>query len=192
MRALLILVRVFGQLRAPVSRGFAAVLNFGTTPFNLVNYWGSRLGALAYNRNRMGPKLDRAINSLQRHLRRENTADLARSMSYPTRWDPFFTPTMTLADVYHYPTQHFDFHRRQLSGPLCQKQATSSDTGVDRTTGNSCTDVTRSGGSTAVRTRQFRPQAGVSRTSARPPRSRRLPSALRRPRSRRESRRGQR
>ena len=25
---------------------------------------------------------------------------------------------MTLADVYHYPTQHFDFHRRQLSGPL--------------------------------------------------------------------------
>ena len=24
----------------------------------------------------------------------------------------FLTPTMTLADIYHYPTQHFDFHRR--------------------------------------------------------------------------------
>jgi hypothetical protein len=22
---------------------------------------------------------------------------------------------MTLADVYHYPTQHFDFHERQLT-----------------------------------------------------------------------------
>ena len=42
----------------------------------------------------------------------------SRSMSYPTPWDPFVQPTMTLADVYHYPTQHFDFHRRQLSGPL--------------------------------------------------------------------------
>ena len=39
-------------------------------------------------------------------------------MSFPTRWDPFFTPTMTLAEVYHYPTQHFDFHRGQLSGSL--------------------------------------------------------------------------
>ena len=28
-------------------------------------------------------------------------------MSFPTRWDPFFTPTMTLAEIYHYPTQHF-------------------------------------------------------------------------------------
>jgi len=118
VRALLILVRVFGRLPAPVSRGFAAVLNFGTAPFNLVNYWGSRFGALTFNHRRMGPKLDRVIESLQGRLRRENAADLARSMSYPTRWDPFFTPTMTLADVYHYPTQHFDFHRQQLSGPL--------------------------------------------------------------------------
>jgi hypothetical protein len=35
---------------------------------------------------------------------------LARSMRFPTSWDPFFTDVMTLADVYHYPTQHFDFH----------------------------------------------------------------------------------
>ena len=33
---------------------------------------------------------------------------LALSMSFPTRWDPFFKPTMNLAEVYHYPTQHFD------------------------------------------------------------------------------------
>lgn len=118
VRALLILVRVFSRLPAPVSRGFAAVLNFGTTPFNTVNYWGSRCGALTFNHCRMGPKLDRVIESLQRRLRRESAADLARSMSYPTRWDPFFKTTMTLADVYHFPTQHFDFHRQQLSGPL--------------------------------------------------------------------------
>jgi hypothetical protein len=36
-------------------------------------------------------------------------------MRFPTRWDPFFTDVMTLTDVYHYATQHFDFHRRQLT-----------------------------------------------------------------------------
>jgi hypothetical protein len=36
-------------------------------------------------------------------------------MHYPTRWDPFFIDYMTLADVYRFPTQHFHFHRRQLS-----------------------------------------------------------------------------
>ena len=106
----------FGRLPAPVGKGFAAVLDFATVPFDAVNYWGSRCGATVFDHRRMGPKLDRVVASLQRHLRRESAADLARSMSYPTRWDPFFTPTMTLADIYHYPTQHFDFHRQQLSG----------------------------------------------------------------------------
>jgi hypothetical protein len=36
-------------------------------------------------------------------------------MYYPTCWDPFFKEYMTLADVYRFPTQHFDFHRRQLT-----------------------------------------------------------------------------
>ena len=36
-------------------------------------------------------------------------------MHFPVRWDPFFTTTMTLADVYHYGTQHYDFHRAQLT-----------------------------------------------------------------------------
>jgi hypothetical protein len=118
VRALLVLVKILGRLPAPASRGFAAVLNFTTTPFHVVNYWGSRLATLTFNRRRMAAQLDRVVASLQRHLRRESEHNLGLSMSYPTRWDPFFKPTMTLADVYHYPTQHFDFHRRQLSGPL--------------------------------------------------------------------------
>jgi len=124
VRALLILVRAFSRLPAPVSEWFAAGLNFATVPFHAVNYWGSRLGALAYDHRRMGAKLDRVVASLQRRLRREHSVDLTLSMSYPVRWDPFFKPTMTLADVYHYPTQHFDFHRQQLSGPLAPAGAT--------------------------------------------------------------------
>ena len=36
-------------------------------------------------------------------------------MHFPTRWDPFFKDYMTLEDVYRYPGQHFDFHKRQLT-----------------------------------------------------------------------------
>jgi len=118
VRALLVLVRIFGRLPTPVNRGFAGVLNFVTAPFDVVNYWGSRMAAMTFNHRRMGAQLDRVVGSLQRHLLRETPQSLALTMVYPTRWDPFFNSTMTLAEVYHYPTQHFDFHRRQLSGPL--------------------------------------------------------------------------
>lgn len=35
-------------------------------------------------------------------------------MPFPDQWDPFFKRVMTVQDVYAYPTQHFDFHARQL------------------------------------------------------------------------------
>jgi hypothetical protein len=115
VRALLPLVQVVGRLPHPVGRAFAAVLNAGTRPFDVVNYWGSRAAARVYNKRRMSRKLDKTIAALSRRLEHENSQSLARSMPFPDRWDPFFTPLMTLNDVYAYPTLHFDFHARQLS-----------------------------------------------------------------------------
>jgi hypothetical protein len=36
-------------------------------------------------------------------------------MHFPVGWDPFFRDTMSLADVYRYGTEHFEYHRRQLT-----------------------------------------------------------------------------
>lgn len=115
VRALLILVRVFGRLPRWVGKMFAQVLNAATPPFDLVNYLGPCGAVKVYGPRRMGAKFDRVIGSLQRHLTAESEADLARGMHYPVRWDPFFKDCMTLADIYRYPTQHFDFHHRQLT-----------------------------------------------------------------------------
>jgi hypothetical protein len=112
---LLVLVRVFSRLPDPVSRAYARALDSGTTPFHAINYYGSCAAALVYNRRRMGAKLDRVIALLQRKLARESDAALHRGMHFPPRWDPYFTDYMTLADVYRYPSQHFDFHARQLA-----------------------------------------------------------------------------
>jgi Mycothiol maleylpyruvate isomerase N-terminal domain len=115
VRNLRIIAKVLGRLPVPVSRAFARLLNSATTPFHLINFWGSRVGARVFSPARMGRRFDRTIASLQRHLNTETERELARSMHYPTRWDPSFTDVMTLHDVYHYPTQHFDFHRAQLT-----------------------------------------------------------------------------
>jgi hypothetical protein len=115
VQRLLVLVRVFSQLPDGVSRGFARGLNAGTPLFDVINYYGTCLAALVYNRHRMGAKMDRVIASLQRKLARESDAALRRSMHFPSRWDPFFKDHMTLEDVYRYPSQHFDFHARQLT-----------------------------------------------------------------------------
>jgi hypothetical protein len=51
--------------------------------------------------------LDRVITAMERHLERELESALRRGMHFPATWDPFFADYMTLAGIYHYPTQHF-------------------------------------------------------------------------------------
>jgi hypothetical protein len=113
--ALLPLVRLFGRLPVSANRAFARLLNAGTAPFDVVNYWGSKGGARIFNRQRMAAKLRRLTSALERRLDRESESGLGLRMYFPTRWDPFFKETMTLADVYAYPVAHFDFHAAQLS-----------------------------------------------------------------------------
>jgi hypothetical protein len=117
VRRLLPLVHLLGRLPAPVGRGWAALLNAATRPFHVVNYWGSVAAARVFDHARMGPLADRVIASLQRHLAQEPEDALHRGMPFPTGWDPYFADYMTLAEVYRYPTRHFEHHRRQLTLP---------------------------------------------------------------------------
>ncbi|TFV72583.1 DinB family protein [Blastococcus sp. CT_GayMR19] len=116
VRTLLPLVHLMGRLPAPVGRGWAALLNSATRPFHAVNYWGSVAGARVFNHTRMGPLADRTIAVLQRRLTEESEAALHRGMPFPSGWDPYFG-FLTLAEVYRYPTRHFEHHYRQLTLP---------------------------------------------------------------------------
>jgi DinB superfamily len=112
---LLLLVRLFGRLPDPFSLAFAAVLNAGTALFHQVNYLGAVGGALVFHGQRLTRRLDRTIDRLHRRLEAESDAALARGMHFPVGWDPFFRHKMTLEEVYRYGTQHYDFHRAQLT-----------------------------------------------------------------------------
>jgi hypothetical protein len=115
VRALLVLVRVFGLLPDGASQTFARLLDSAHRLFHLINYLGSCAGARIILPRRMTRMLDHVIAVLQQHLQSETGSALRRGMHYPTTWDPFFADYMTLADIYHYPTQHFRFHQRQLT-----------------------------------------------------------------------------
>lgn len=117
MRALTLLIRLFDRLPNGAGRAFARLLNAATRPFDAVNYLGSRIGGTALSTRRMGIMFDHVIIKLHRRLDAETDDRLARGMHYPTRWDPFFRDYMTLADLYRFPTQHFEFHQCQLTVP---------------------------------------------------------------------------
>ena len=114
-RVLLVLARVFGRLSRGAGKVFAQVLNAATVPFDWVNYLGPCGAAKVFGPRRTGAAFDRVIDSMGRRLTAEPEDGLAQGMHYPERWDPFFKDFMTLADLYRYPTQHFDFHHRQLT-----------------------------------------------------------------------------
>jgi hypothetical protein len=108
-------VRLFGRFPDGYSRRLAAALNAGTRPFHVINYLGGCGGALVFHGPRLSRLLDRIVNHLHRRLDAESEESLGRRMHFPVQWDPFFADCMTVADVYHYGTMHYDFHRTQLT-----------------------------------------------------------------------------
>ena len=112
---LMFLVRVLGRLPDGFSRVFARALEASTGPFHVINYLGSVGGPRLLGYAGMGRRFDRVVARLLGRLDRESDAELSRGMHYPPSWDPYFKASMTLEDVYRYPTQHFEHHRRQLT-----------------------------------------------------------------------------
>lgn len=114
-RNLHIIVKIVSRLPDRAQQTFAAALDAAGRPFHHINYWGSRAGGRILTPAQMAGWMDRVIGSLHHHLEREGSTSLQRSMAFPTGWDPYFTERMSLAEVYHYATLHFDHHRRQLT-----------------------------------------------------------------------------
>jgi hypothetical protein len=120
VRTLLPLVRTLGRLGP--SRGFAATLNAGRRPFHWINYIGPCVDARLLTPRATTALLDHTIDSLRRRLAVGTEGSLALSMHMPADWDPYFTPTMSVLDVYHFGMQDFDHHRPQLTLPEPQTQ----------------------------------------------------------------------
>lgn len=115
VRALLWLVRGLSILPKAYTRRFARALDAATRPFHVINYLGSLVGARALGHGGMERAMDNVADSLLRTLDRADEKQLARGMHFPVGWDPYFRDYMTIQDVLHYATQHYQHHRGQLT-----------------------------------------------------------------------------
>ena len=115
VRNLLWLIRGFSRLPPGTSRHFAQALNAGTRPFHVINYVGSLGGARVLGHSGMERVMDRVAGSLIHTVETAGDKQLERGMHFPVGWDPYFRDFMTVQDVLHYATQHYEHHRRQLT-----------------------------------------------------------------------------
>jgi|SRR5882757_1308783 len=115
IRTLRPLMLMFARLPAWVNSSFAWLLNTAAPPFHVINFAGAWLAGSVLSRRQLKWLFDRTAVALHHQLDAETETTLARGMRFPTRWDPFFRDVMTVADIYHYATQHYDFHSQQLT-----------------------------------------------------------------------------
>ena len=94
---------------------FASTLNAATGPFHQINYLGSLGGARVLGYPGMQRLMRRVVRDLHRSVDRRTDSELEQGMHFPVGWDPYFHDFMTLREVCHYPTQHYQHHRRQLT-----------------------------------------------------------------------------
>jgi hypothetical protein len=115
VRVLVPLVKALARLPPAISRAFAAALNAGTRPFHVINYVSAIPGGTVLGARTMSRLMDNTIDRLRRGLARESEGTLGLAMQFPVGWDPYFKNVMTVSDVYHYATEHYDHHRSQLT-----------------------------------------------------------------------------
>lgn len=111
------LVRTFWCLPGRYRRRLRGRLERGQALVPCRQLAGSCGGAVVFRGPHLVARFDRTVASLHRHLDKQTDAALVRAMHFPIHWDPYFADRMTLADVYHYGTPHFDHHVRQLTLP---------------------------------------------------------------------------
>ena len=115
VRTLMPLVHLLGRWGR--SRRFAAALGAAHRPFHVINFLGSWAGGQLVPPSAMVTLMRWTLEALRRRLAGETEQTLALTMHFPTAWDPYFRPTMSVRDVYHYGTEHYQHHRRQLTLP---------------------------------------------------------------------------
>lgn len=116
-RVLIPMIGGFSRLPPPVSRRHAQLLTAMSRPYEWVNYAGSVAGARVGGLDRARRWMAHDTAAILRWADTASDDDLARGMSVPARWDPYFTPWMSRRDLLEWAPKHYRHHRAQLTIP---------------------------------------------------------------------------
>jgi len=109
------LIGVFSRLPPVVSQAWARLLTAATRPYEWVNYAASAAAGRVVPLRTTARWMRNDTSALLRWAERASLTELARGMSVPTRWDPYFLPWMDRADLLDWAPKHYRHHRAQLT-----------------------------------------------------------------------------
>ncbi|TQJ38114.1 DinB family protein [Arthrobacter sp. SLBN-112] len=109
------LLGLFSRLPPPASRYWSKLLDSCARPYNWVNWAGSAAGGRVLKPERMLRMMDRTTRMIVKWYSRADNQALARGMTMPVRWDPYFLPWMSRRDVLEWAPKHYRHHRAQLT-----------------------------------------------------------------------------
>lgn len=105
----------FSRLPSPVSRQYARLLTALSRPYGWVNYAGSVAGARVGGLARARRWMANDTAAIVRWADAASEEELARGMSVPAGWDPYFAPWMSRRDLLEWAPKHYRHHRAQLT-----------------------------------------------------------------------------
>lgn len=114
-RAFLPIIGVFSRLPPGASRAWARLLTAATEPYEWINYVASAAAGRIVPVETVRAWMRHDTGMLIRWADRATPTDLARGMSVPQSWDPYFLPWMSRGDLLAWAPKHYRHHRGQLS-----------------------------------------------------------------------------
>jgi len=115
VRTLLILVRALPGRPAAFPSSSQQSSTRPRRPFTLLTTWDPSAARESSAHSGMNKTFDLVVAHFVTSLEKDPDSQLRRGMHFPVGWDPYFQEYMTIEDVYHYATLHYDYHRRQLT-----------------------------------------------------------------------------
>ena len=114
-RTFIPLIGGFSRLPPAASRTWSRILTAATRPYDWINYAASAAGGRVVRPGTIRKWMRRDTAWLLRWAEAASAVDLARGMSVPTSWDPYFLPWMNRADLLNWAPKHYRHHRAQLT-----------------------------------------------------------------------------
>ncbi|BCT75153.1 hypothetical protein SCMU_09950 [Sinomonas cyclohexanicum] len=105
----------FSRLPPAASRAWSAALEACTGPYDWVNWAGAVAGARVLGVGAMGRMMDRTTRVIVNWYDRAGPGALARGMSVPPSWDPYFSDWMDRRGILEWAPKHYRHHRGQLT-----------------------------------------------------------------------------
>jgi hypothetical protein len=114
-RMVIVIMAAFSRLPAGASRAWAKGMTAATPLYDRLNFAGGVVGGRLFTEARMERQMQAVTAKILHYYDHASPDQMARGMSIPPSWDPYFSTWMDRAQLMKWAPMHYQHHRRQLT-----------------------------------------------------------------------------